>query len=69
MTSRRPGLIARLFGLLRGACTGWLRSREERNPRAVYENAIAERVAQYRELKEQHAGALLRIKTLSATDR
>jgi phage shock protein A len=58
MTSRRPGLIARCFGLLRGACTGWLRAREERNPRAVYENAIAERVAQYRELKEAVAGIL-----------
>jgi phage shock protein A len=58
MTTRRPGLIPRLLGLVRGACTGWLRTREERNPRAVYENAIAERLAQYRELKEAVAGIL-----------
>jgi phage shock protein A len=58
MTTRRPGLFARCFGLLRGAFTGWLRDREERSPGAVYENAIAERVAQYRELKEAVAGIL-----------
>ena len=32
MTTRRPGLLARLAGLLRGAFTGWLRDREESNP-------------------------------------
>jgi phage shock protein A len=56
--TRRPGLLARLLGLLRGGATSWLRAREEGNPRAVYENAIAERVAQYRELKEAVAGIL-----------
>ena len=58
MHTRRPGLLARLVGLIRGTFTGWLRSREESNPRAVYENAIGERVAQYRELKEAVAGIL-----------
>lgn len=58
MTTRRPGLIARFVGLLRGAFAGWLREREEQNPGAVYENAIAERVAQYRELKRAAAGVL-----------
>jgi phage shock protein A len=58
MTTRRPGLIARFIALVRGTFTGWLRAREERNPRAVYENAIAERLAQYRELKEAVAGIL-----------
>jgi phage shock protein A len=58
MNTRRPGLLARLAGLLRGSFAGWLRQREESNPRAVYENAIAERVAQYRELKEAVAGIL-----------
>jgi phage shock protein A len=58
MNTRRPGLFARLLGLLRGTLTGWLREREEQNPRAVYENAIAERVAQYRELKQAVAGIL-----------
>jgi phage shock protein A len=56
--TRHPGLLPRLAGLIRGVFTGWLRSREENNPRAVYENAIAERVAQYRELKEAVAGIL-----------
>jgi phage shock protein A len=56
--TRRPGLLARAAGLVRGAFTSWLRAREEGNPRAVYENAIAERVAQYRELKEAVAGIL-----------
>lgn len=56
--SERPGLLARFFGLLRGAATGWMRTREERNPKAVYEHAIGERVRQYRELKEAVAGIL-----------
>src|SRR5512144_1367180 len=56
--TRRPGLFARTLGLVRGAFTGWLRSREESNPRAVYENAIAERVQHYRELKQAVAGIL-----------
>jgi phage shock protein A len=58
MTTRRPGLFPRLIGLLRGRFAGWLRGREEQHPGAVYENAIAERVAQYRELKEAVAGIL-----------
>jgi len=58
MTLVRPGLFARLHGLLRGAFAGWLRAREEENPRAVYENAIAERLSQYRELKDAVAGLL-----------
>jgi phage shock protein A len=58
MNTRRPGLLARFAALLRGTFTGWLRGREEQNPRAVYENAIAERVKQYRELKEAVAGIL-----------
>jgi phage shock protein A len=58
MHTRRPGLVARLAGLLRGSFAGWLRSREESNPRAVYENAIAERASQYRELKYAVAGIL-----------
>ncbi|MDX1650165.1 MAG: PspA/IM30 family protein [Myxococcota bacterium] len=56
--SQRPGLAARFVGLLRGLATGWMRERESRNPKAVYEHAIAERVKQYRELKEAVAGIL-----------
>lgn len=56
--SRRPGLVARFTGLIRGWVAGWLREREEESPRAVYEHAISERVQQYRELKEAVAGIL-----------
>ncbi|MDJ0789538.1 MAG: PspA/IM30 family protein [Myxococcota bacterium] len=56
--SRRPGVIARFFGLIGGLFTGWVKSREEENPAAVYENAISERVKQYRELKGAVAGIL-----------
>jgi phage shock protein A len=66
MNTRRPGLLARLAGLLRGSFAGWLRSREEHNPRAVYENAIAERVVQYRELKAAVAGILYMRNKLAA---
>jgi len=58
MTSRRPGLLARLVGFVRGSLGNWLRGREADNPQAVYENAISERVKQYRELKEAVAGIL-----------
>jgi phage shock protein A len=58
MTSRRPGLLARLVGFIRGSVGSWLRGREADNPQAVYENAITERVKQYRELKEAVAGIL-----------
>ena len=58
MTTHRPGLLTRFHGLLRGLFAGWLRDREERSPRAVYENAIQQRVAQYRELKDAVAGIL-----------
>src|SRR5687767_7430036 len=56
MDTRRPGLFARFFGLLRGGFAGWLRHREEQSPGAVYQNAIGERVAQYREVQEAAAG-------------
>jgi len=58
MTTDRPGVFARFFGLLRGWAAGWVRTREQRNPQAVYEHAIGERVQQYRSLKEAVAGIL-----------
>ncbi len=58
MTNRRPGIIARLTGLVRGLLSGWMRDREEDNPAAVYENAINERVRHYRQLKDAVAGIL-----------
>jgi phage shock protein A len=44
--------------LLKGMFSIWLRDTERQNPRAVYEQAINERVKQYRELKEAVAGIL-----------
>ena len=59
MASTRPsGFLARLVRLVRGGFAGWVRDREERNPRAVYEQAIDERVRQYAELKKAVAGIL-----------
>ncbi len=55
---RRPGLLARFAGLLRGRFASWLRDREERSPRAVYEQAIDARRKQYREIKQAVAGVL-----------
>ena len=56
--SRRPSLFARLKSLLRGTFTLWVRDKEIESPEAVYEQAIAERVRQYRELKNAVAGIL-----------
>jgi phage shock protein A len=64
--TRRAGIIARLCGLLRGGASTWMREREEQNPRAVYEQAIAERVRRYRELKEAVAGILFMRNKLEA---
>jgi len=47
-----------MVGFVRGSIGSWIRGREAENPRAVYENAISERVKQYRELKEAVAGIL-----------
>jgi phage shock protein A len=56
--SSRPGFFARLGALLRGLGFGWVRAREESNPRAVYETAIQARTQQYRDLKDAVAGIL-----------
>jgi len=64
--TERAGIIARLCGLLRGGASNWMREREEQNPRAVYEQAIAERVRRYRELKEAVAGILFMRNKLEA---
>jgi phage shock protein A len=59
MTYERPqGLLARFGSLLRGVFSVWIRDRENRSPEAVYEQAIAERTRQYRELKDAVAGIL-----------
>jgi len=54
----RPGMFARLRSLIGGIFGGWVRDRESESPEVVYEQAIAERVRQYRELKSAVAGIL-----------
>jgi len=59
MSVHRPqGMFARLRSLIRGIFGGWVRAREHGSPEVVYEQAIAERVRQYRELKDAVAGIL-----------
>ncbi len=56
--SRPEGFFARLRSLVSGLFRGWVRDREHERPEVVYEQAIAERVRQYRELKSAVAGIL-----------
>jgi len=59
MTNERPrGLFARLRHLIKGMFAIWIRDGERKNPAAVYEQAINERIRQYRDLKEAVAGIL-----------
>jgi phage shock protein A len=51
-------LFARFGNLLRGVFGRWLGEREHRNPGAVYEAAIQERVAQYARLRQAAAGII-----------
>ncbi|MAJ61158.1 MAG: hypothetical protein CBC48_15055 [bacterium TMED88] len=51
-------MLKRFRSLLRGFFGRWVREREQQSPQVVYEQAIAERVRQYRELKEAVAGIL-----------
>ena len=58
MSDRPRGIIGRFRSLFRGLFASWLRDRENRNPSAVYEQAIEERTRQYRDLKQAVAGIL-----------
>jgi phage shock protein A len=51
-------LFARLANLLRGLASRWMGDRETRNPSAVYEAAIRDRVVQYGTLREAAAGVI-----------
>jgi len=50
--------LARLSNLVRGLLGQWIGRREHKNPGAVYEAAIQERVDQYGKLREAAAGVL-----------
>ena len=58
MTDRPSGPLARLWNVVAGRFTVWVRERENRSPRAVYEQAIAQRIGHYEHLKEAVAGIL-----------
>ena len=59
MSMDRPeGFFARLRSLWSGIFRRWVREREHESPEVVYEQAIGERVRQYRELKSAVAGIL-----------
>jgi phage shock protein A len=51
-------MFERLRSLFRGTFGLWVRDREQQSPEVVYEQAIGERVRQYRELKSAVAGIL-----------
>jgi phage shock protein A len=50
--------FARMQNLIRGVLGQWLGRREQRNPEAVYEAAIQERLEQYGRLRQAAAGVL-----------
>ena len=58
MSNQKPGMFERMRSLFRGVFGSWVRGREQQSPEIVYEQAIAERVRQYRELKDAVAGIL-----------
>lgn len=52
------GFVSRLYNLVRGGLSNWLGGREQKNPAAVYEAAIQERLEQYVKLRQAAAGVL-----------
>jgi phage shock protein A len=51
-------ILTRVTNLVRGTLAQWIRRREHRNPAAVYEAAIEERVKQYDALRHAAAGVI-----------
>lgn len=52
------GFLSRLYNLVRGALSNWMGGREQKNPAAVYEAAIQQRLEQYVTLRQATAGVL-----------
>ena len=50
--------IGRMFSLMGGKLRRWIKTREARDPEAVYESAIADRVRRYQQLKAAAAGVI-----------
>jgi phage shock protein A len=51
-------LFSRLFKLVGGKFSRWIKAREARDPEAVYESAISDRVRRYHQLKTAAAGVI-----------
>ncbi len=51
-------LISRVTNLVRGLISQWVGGREHRNPAAVYEAAIGERIKLYTQLRQAAAGVI-----------
>jgi phage shock protein A len=50
--------LKRFFNLVGGKMSRWLKAREARDPEAVYESALAQRVRRYQQLKSAAAGVI-----------
>ncbi len=50
--------FSRIFSLIGGKLSRWLKAREARDPEAVYEAAISERLRRYNQLKNAAAGVI-----------
>src|SRR6266852_675000 len=55
---RTKVLFSRLFKLVGGKFSRWIKTREARDPEAVYESAISDRVNRYHQLKAAAAGVI-----------
>src|SRR5215467_7385958 len=51
-------MLSRFFKLLGGKFSRWIKAREARDPEAVYESAISDRVRRYHSLKAAAAGVI-----------
>ncbi|MDB5107606.1 MAG: hypothetical protein JWM69_547, partial [Candidatus Binatus sp.] len=50
--------LKRFFSLFGGKLSRWIKAREARDPEAVYEAAISDRVKRYQQLKTAAAGVI-----------
>src|SRR5271167_3689821 len=50
--------VERILSLFGGKLRRWVKARESRDPEAVYESAIADRVRRYQQLKTAAAGVI-----------
>jgi phage shock protein A len=51
-------IISRFWKLIGGKLTRWIKTREARDPEAVYESAITDRIRRYQQLKSAAAGVI-----------